>query len=265
MCLGSNGASINARMDETTLDLHLALRPAAGTPCAGAGAPSILVGDGLQYGDHMMEIQVSAGAAYEFRFYGGGITIGVGPQGWVYITIFSVDSSVSSLIRSSIDNGTVLDDLDPGWKYSTKRPSPGTGWDTSVDSRYHSSTVTFICPYGQGATASYLFTGASGIVLQGSVWQNTHAFRISLDDHIINMDSTGSWYEGPTVFFAKGNLDPAANHRFVIENYSSVDPDCPTARGGLCCTGFDSLVLLKSSSEQLREIFIQKNCTDVYL
>lgn len=143
-----------------------------------------------------------------------------------------------------MNDSAIIDDQDSSWVLIPGREFQG--WATSVDSKYYRNSMSFICPYGQGTSATYQFTGVSGIILQGKIWRDAHAFRVTFDGENFNMDATSAWGEGPAVFFAKGNLDPDAYHKLTIENYNSDEPKCPEMRGvPYCCMGFDSLVLLE--------------------
>lgn len=173
------------------------------------------------------------------------------------------------------NDGTVIDDQDSAWAIVPGRLPVAFGWDTSVEPGLYRNSGTFTCPYGGDGpnSISYTFTGASGVILKGYVWPDTHAFSVALDGQTFNMDATSSFFDNTTVLLAKGNLDPAALHKVSLINWNSDQPACTTkdglgnaivdaqgnsvdakgnAIGRYCCVGLDSLVLLKAGSRSVR-------------
>lgn len=181
--------------------------------------------DGLKDGtSHTALLQVSASAGSEFRFFGGTVTLGIPTNGKV------------------VDDGTTLDDRNPAIGYA---PSTGAlAWDhTGTGRTLYNTTLTFNCNYGATVLATYAFTGAGGVVLLGNVWQDSHAFSVTLDDATTNLDATSSWQDGQTVLFARGGLDPAVQHTVSLRDFSADDTTCN--QGKYCCTGLDAITLLK--------------------
>ncbi|KZV82416.1 hypothetical protein EXIGLDRAFT_843766 [Exidia glandulosa HHB12029] len=193
----------------------------------------MLAVDGLQFDTHNVEVAVSASSTAEFHFNGGGITMGVNGRG------------ASGVMPVTFDDQDAAWSLSPG-----RKPASPSGWDTATSSRLYQNTGTFICPYGEGGpSASYTFVGAGGVVLNGYVWRDSHAFSILLDGETHNVDATSLWLDGTAVLLAKGNLDPTATHTITIVNYNSDDPNCTKEHPNVfCCVGFDSLVLLQGAT-----------------
>ncbi|KZV80446.1 hypothetical protein EXIGLDRAFT_413807 [Exidia glandulosa HHB12029] len=146
-----------------------------------------------------------------------------------------------------------IDDQDKAWVFSPGRLPVQDGWDTTIDSSLYLHSGSFVCPYGQGSSASYTFIGASGIVLNGYIWPDGRAFSVTLDGVVHNMDATSHWRDNSTIFFAAGNLDPGVLHKLTISDYNSDKANCtrvdefgqPVLR--YCCLGLDSLTLLQAA------------------
>jgi len=165
-------------------------------------------------------------------FFGGGITLAVPTNGKV------VDTQI-------------VDETDNGWTYS-----PNSGqlvWDKSFKGpTLVGGTGAFQCNYGAERRAAYSFSGASGVILHGLVWQDSHEFSVLLDTETVNMDASSSWGDGTAVFFARTGLDPTQSHTIALVDYNSDVPDCRAKYGGrFCCTGLDAITLLRAGTADL--------------
>ncbi|KZV91446.1 hypothetical protein EXIGLDRAFT_769888 [Exidia glandulosa HHB12029] len=235
VCFTAGGATYELTLNGSATD---AARSAAGSACKKSGAESFIAVDGLSVGTHDAVLTVTSQPADEFRFFGGGVTLGLGTNG------FEVDDSM------------IIDDLDKGWKFSP-RSEPRATWDLHRGPSYFDNTLTFNCLYGPQYTATYTVTDSVGVVLNSALGWNDHAFSITFDDVVYNMDTTSHWLDNNTIFFAKGNLNPTASYDLTIASYSSDVPNCqsidefgqPVNR--LCCISIDSVTLLKASTSLL--------------
>ncbi|KAH7098957.1 hypothetical protein BKA62DRAFT_711425 [Auriculariales sp. MPI-PUGE-AT-0066] len=233
LCFSTNGAHYTVDT-EPKLAVTTASRDQAKNLC-GVEAEDAVFAYGLEDGDYTVTMFVAADAGHEFRFFGGQIGIDVG-------------DSVGSTVVSS----NTIDDSAEGWD---KTVAPTFPWDD--DTRQHTlynTTSTFNCGYSNSVTISRAFTNASGIVLLGEVWRDSHSFSILLDDQPVReMDATSSWADSQAVFFATGGLDPSAVHRVTLVNYAANDPDCTTENltgdreQRFCCLSLDALVLLRGT------------------
>ncbi|KAH7096991.1 hypothetical protein BKA62DRAFT_833556 [Auriculariales sp. MPI-PUGE-AT-0066] len=207
-------------------------RPDRALQAYGNEATAVYIATNLANGKHKAFLQVSANGGQEFRFFGGGVTLAVDTNGKV------------------VDDSQNVDDHDPNWVFT---PSTGAPWDKGGKGpTLFDNTVTFQCNYGSDKAATYIFSGANGVVLKGNVWIDAHEFSIVLDGVTTNMDATSSWNDGSTVFYAKTGLDPAQSHTISLVDYNSdVGPNCFAKRNRFCCTGLDVITLLKAGSQDL--------------
>lgn len=158
--------------------------------------------------------------------------------------------------RFEVDDSMMIDDLDKGWRFSP-RSEPGATWDLHRGPSYFDNTLTFNCLYGPQYTATYTVTDSVGVVLNSALGWNDHAFSITFDNVVYNMDATSHWLDNNTIFFAKGNLNPTASYDLTIASYSSDVPNCqsvdefgqPVSR--FCCISIDSVRLLKASTRSV--------------
>ncbi|KZV84213.1 hypothetical protein EXIGLDRAFT_776788 [Exidia glandulosa HHB12029] len=237
ICITSNSASYDIALDGFNLDVSTVAQPAAGTRCGKTGADTILTADGLDFGTHNVTLTLTSAPSqgYDFRFYGGGIVLGVNTGG------------------TAVNDQAIIDDRDTDWVFLPGRLPVQGGWDIHGGTNFYNNSETYICVYSSESTAMYNFTGAGGVVLNGTIDVHAHALSIELDGEVYALDATSSWSDGSTVFFAKGNLDPSVDHTLVITNYNPNRADCTTisdlgqAIQRTCCTRIDALTLLKAT------------------
>ncbi|KAH7096992.1 hypothetical protein BKA62DRAFT_643772 [Auriculariales sp. MPI-PUGE-AT-0066] len=231
LCYKDNGAGTALTLDsnlwQTTGDVSQLCKPYNGE------ATAVLAATNLTNGKHKAFLQVVANGGQEFRFFGGGITLAVDTNGKV------------------VDDSQTIDDHDASWVYT---PVTGGVWDKGAKGpTLFDNTATFNCLYATDKTATYIFSGASGVIMKGNVWADSHDFSVVLDGATTNMDATSSWLDGSTVLFAKAGLDPTQSHTISLVDYNSdVGPDCRAKYGGrYCCAGLDAITLLKTGTANL--------------
>ncbi|KAH7105026.1 hypothetical protein BKA62DRAFT_433490 [Auriculariales sp. MPI-PUGE-AT-0066] len=234
LCLRANGAGYHLSVDGAAQNTIGTVEDLCRNYMGGGAdlvPDTVLVSEGLEPGRHTGWLQVSASPQNEFRFWGGGVVMRLQTSGHVI-------------------QEDVVDDRATGWLLN---PSNGNqAWSQNLTSpTLYSNTATTNCVYGAGITASYTFSNAAGVILRGSAWESSKAFAVQLDNQITGMYATTSWFDGSAVFFAAGSLDPSRSHTLTLINYNSEDPECPSHRGGQCCIGVDSIVVLRASTEIL--------------
>lgn len=82
LCFTPGGATYTLSLDGSKVDPS-AVNTALGTACGDLEAEAMYASSGLQYGTHNATIAVSASPSSEFRYFGGGIELGVNTQGYV--------------------------------------------------------------------------------------------------------------------------------------------------------------------------------------
>lgn len=80
VCFTAGGASYELTVNGSATD---AARSATGSACEESGAESVIAVDGLSVGTHDAVLTVTSQPADEFRFFGGGVTLGLGTNGYV--------------------------------------------------------------------------------------------------------------------------------------------------------------------------------------
>ncbi|KAH7100754.1 hypothetical protein BKA62DRAFT_705544 [Auriculariales sp. MPI-PUGE-AT-0066] len=228
LCISDNNAPFTVSLESKQVTVGSTANDAA---CQTLGAAKTISIGNLDFGSYNIALSVTASNDNEFRFFGG-----------VVQTMIAVDAASQQATEY------VVDDQDAGWELER---GGEYGWAIAQNSQAFRGSFSFVCPYGDLATAIYRFKGASAVVLYGQPYTDTRDYSILLNDKLFNSAATSSgWLLSPqTPLYFQAGLDPSTEYTLTYRDYSDDNPDCPDAAPDLyCCATLDSLKLLGSAS-----------------